>query len=135
MNQEVTKLKWFTIDFIRPALIKMERQAWEANQTRDVRFYRKYFTHDAVIVSPFGMVNRQTFLSNLERKTASFQSFTIERPRVIALGENCASISYTAIVQANRGGKSVSYSVYCTTVYVKAGEDWRAVIHQQTPAE
>ncbi len=87
------EVKWFTIDLIRPLLLKLEKQAWEANQKRDTGFYRKYFTHDALVISPYGVFDRQTFLNNLARKAQSFQSFTIEQPRVMALGENCASIS------------------------------------------
>ncbi len=59
-----------------------------------------------------------------------WETFSIDAPRLVELGEDVAALVYTA--QAQRSGQE-SYVAAITSVYRRAGGGWELVVHQQTP--
>jgi predicted GH43/DUF377 family glycosyl hydrolase len=60
-----------------------------------------------------------------------WESFTIEDPRYVEVGDDVAALVYATV--ALEPGAGEEYRALITSVYVNRGGDWMLVLHQQTP--
>ena len=60
-----------------------------------------------------------------------WESFTIEDPRYVEVGDDVAALVYATV--ARGPGADEEYRALITSVYVNRGGDWMLVLHQQTP--
>jgi hypothetical protein len=128
---------------IQATLLELEDRQWEANRNADADFYRGYLTDDALVVSRFGVLDRQQILRMFAGGNVNpFLSTAIEDPRVVVLDHDSAILTYKATIEALitkattadvREGQTTVFSIYASTVYVRANGTWRAAFHQQTP--
>lgn len=107
-------------------LLDIEKQAWKAADTRDVEFYREYLAPEALVVSPWGILDREGILRDLVENPNEFPKYAIMDPKVVPLGEESAVLVYTV----SFGGQTL----YVSTVYARDRGRWRAAFHQRTPA-
>jgi hypothetical protein len=104
----------------------IEKRAWKAADTRDVKFYREYLAPEALVVSPWGILDREGILRDLVENPNEFPEYAIMDEKVVPVGEGCAVLAYTV----SFGGQTL----YVSTVYARNGGRWRAAFHQRTPA-
>lgn len=104
----------------------IEKRAWGAADTRDVEFYREYLAPEALVVSPWGILDRDGIIRDLTENPNELPAYTITDPKVVPLGEESAVLAYTV----SFGGQIL----YVSTVYVLIDGRWRAAFHQRTPA-
>ncbi len=114
------------MDDLLAVLLDAEKQAWKAADTRDVEFYRDYLAPEALVVSPWGILDREGILRDLVENPNEFPTYVITDPRVVPLGEEGAVLVYTV----SFGGQML----FASTVYARIGGRWRAAFHQRTPA-
>jgi hypothetical protein len=107
-------------------LSDIEKRAWKAADTRDVKFYREYLAPEALVVSPWGVLDREGILRDLVENPNEFPEYTIMDEKVVPAGEGGAVLAYTVSL----GGQTL----YVSTVYARSGGRWRAAFHQRTPA-
>jgi hypothetical protein len=114
---------------IAAELLGLEEVFWRAAGSREK--YADNLAPDAVHVFPgWGVVtDRERVLRSVE-DAEPWESFTIDDPQVVALGDDAAALLYTT--RANRAGQA-PYLAAITTVYRRDEGDWRLVVHQQTP--
>ena len=110
-------------------LLALEKLFWDA-AGGDRTTYAAHLADDAVHVFPRWRVSdRERVLGAVEDSTP-WESFTIDNPRAVELGDNAAALVYTT--NANRAGQA-PYVAAITTVYRREDGEWRPVLHQQTP--
>lgn len=110
-------------------LVALEEIFWQAaGGDRDL--YDANLAPDAVHVFPgWGVTDRQRVLQAVEN-SRPWESFTIDDPQVVGLGDDAAVLVYTT--KANRPGEP-PYAAAITSVYRQRDGDWQLVLHQQTP--
>lgn len=113
-------------------LIELEQQGWEAlSKGGDAgkRFYASILRKDAVMLFPGGMriEGREQILNTLD--TQPWQSFRIEEAAIVALGENVASLLYKVTAKRKENPPFVAL---ISSTYARE-QEWKLVIHQQTP--
>jgi hypothetical protein len=110
-------------------LLALEEVFWRA-AGGDRDSYEANLASDAVHVFPgWGVTDRERVLRAVENEEP-WESFTIDDPQVVSLGEDAAALIYTT--RANRAGQT-PYVAAITTVYRHQGGSWQLVVHQQTP--
>lgn len=115
-------------------LITIEKQGWQALSTSNEagkNFYENILRDDAVMLFPGGMLiaGKEKILGSLG--TQPWKSFDIRNPEIISLSGNSAVIFYK--ITAQREGSPV-YKALISSTYAKDGEEnWKLVLHQQTP--
>jgi hypothetical protein len=110
------------------ALLRLEETFWRAAGDRER--YAANLAADALHVFPeLGVMAREAVLEGVAGAPA-WDAFTIDLPRVVAIGEDAAALVYTA--RATRPGRP-PYRAAVTSVYRREGPDWQLVLHQQTP--
>jgi len=109
-----------------PVLLDLEKQAWKAADIRDVAFYRDYLAPEALVVSPWGILDREGLLRDLAENPNEFPKYAIADPKVVPLGEGSAVLVYTVSFGEQR--------LFVSSVYVQDRGRWKAAFHQRTPA-
>jgi predicted GH43/DUF377 family glycosyl hydrolase len=114
---------------MKDELLALEKGFWRAAGHRDS--YAAHLAADAVHVFPgWGATADNERVLQAVATVEPWESFSIEDPRVVALGEQAAALVYTA--HAQRAGQD-EYVAAMTSVYRHTDEGWQLVIHQQTP--
>jgi len=106
-------------------LLDVEKQAWKAVDVRDVEFYSDYLAPEALVVSPWGVLDRDGILRDIAENPNELPVYSISGPRVMPIGEECGVLVYTVSL----GGQTLLVS----TVYTRSGGRWQAAFHQRTP--
>ena len=115
---------------LEQTLIAREAEAWQAlSEGAGADFYQRNLSPDALMVFPFGVLDREAAIASL-REAPPWTSYQIDEPRVIGLTETSALLTYLA--RAQRTGHT-SYTARMTTVFVRQDGDWKTAFHQQTP--
>jgi len=107
-------------------LLEIEKKAWNANDARDVAFYREYLTPEALVVSPWGVLDRERLLRDIAENPHELPEYTVRDEKVVPLGEGSAVLTYTISL----GGQTF----FVSTVYTRKGGRWQVAFHQRTVA-
>jgi hypothetical protein len=112
-------------------LLVLETRGWEAlsHAGRGAPFYDEVLSDDALMVFPFGVMNRADSVAAI-RSSTPWARYRIEEPRVIELSEDCAMLLYK--VTARRTGQPTFVAMINST-YVKRDGAWKLRLHQQSP--
>jgi hypothetical protein len=112
----------------RDRLLELEAEFWEA--AGDPDFYRANFADDGLMAFPVGIMTKPDVVAAMDAAT-EWESFTIEDPRYVEVGDDVAALVYSTA--AREPGAGEEYRALITSVYVNRGGDWMLVLHQQTP--
>jgi len=120
----------FDEERLRDAIIASEETAWRALAGETgADFYRSHLTDDALMVFPFGVLDRDQSIASLEA-APPWDTFRIDTPRVVRLADDSALLTYHATSQRTN---QEPYRAYMTTVFLWRDGMWKTVFHQQTP--
>lgn len=109
-------------------LLPLEVAFWRAAGDRER--YAAGLAAGAVHVFPgWGITELDAVLDGVEA-AEPWETFAIEEPRLVPLGEEAAALVYRA--RATRAGEP-PYIAAITSVYRREAGAWRLALHQQTP--
>lgn len=113
--------------------LALEEQGWRAlssEREASVQFYRGVLRDDAVMLFPGGLIieGKAAILNSLAAQP--WASFRIEEPRVLPVSEQVSILLYR--VSARREG-SEPYVALVSSTYAHDEDEWKLVLHQQTP--
>ena len=92
--------------------------------------YRRHLREDAVLVVPGGALDKETTAAALDDpESPPWSEFALQEPKLLMLGPDAAVITY--VFSGHRGEDT--YDAILTSSYVRDGEHWLLVFHQQTP--
>jgi hypothetical protein len=115
---------------LEETLVSLEDQAWQSlSQGTGADFYRQNLTPDAVMVFPFGVLDRDAAIEAIAA-ASPWSTYAIADTRVTALTHGSAILTYRA--RAQRAGQE-PYAARMSTAFVKHEGVWKTAFHQQTP--
>lgn len=120
-------------DQLRAAIVALEERGWQALSTSGEAgraFFLDVLREDAVMLFPAGI--RLTGRSNILASLAAqpWRSFRMHDVQVLAVGPDVAAVLYR--VAAQREGRDL-YEALVSSTYVREGDAWKLLLHQQTP--
>ena len=108
----------------------LERRGWQAlSSSAGADFYSEVMADDGLMVFPGMVLDKQAALDAI-KAAAPWSSFELIELRVIDLGQDSGVIIYRAAAQ--RRNESI-YEAWMSSVYVRRGDRWLLVLHQQSP--
>ena len=108
----------------------LERQGWEAlSSPNAARFYEEVMADDGLMVFPSLVMDKQAALRAIHQ-AEPWSTFELSDVRVTA-SQGVRLIIYRAVAQ--RSGQP-QYQAVMSSVYVRRGDDWKLLLHQQTPS-
>jgi uncharacterized protein (TIGR02246 family) len=115
---------------VTAAIESLERAGWDAlSGTDGAAFYADLMADDGLMVFP-GMVMDKAESLRAIAGASPWLTFELRDLRVIEATPDTAVVTYRATAQ--RSGEK-TYQALMTTVYARRDEQWRMVLHQQTP--
>jgi len=118
---------------LHSTLVELVKKAWDANIKEDPSFFQKFMTDDAVGITGYGIVDKQTLLKQMEEHTGTpFTKYTLEDPKVISLTPESAILIYKITIEAVRNGQEMTFQDFATTVFVKRDNLWKGVLQQHS---
>jgi hypothetical protein len=91
--------------------------------------YRRHLVDDALVIVPGQLLDKDATVQAIEA-SPGWDELTIDEARLVGVGDGGAAISYRF---SGRRGADFSYRALMSSVYVRRDEQWKLVLHQQTP--
>lgn len=119
------------------AIIKLERDSWEAYKNKQIDALQDYYADDATVFSDdqaYRVRGRADLLRALEAgmKQSDLLSYQILDPQVSVLGDT-AVLTYYLTESAMRDGKTANRAAKVSIVFVRQDGKWRA-LHEHVAA-
>ncbi|WP_194838117.1 nuclear transport factor 2 family protein [Nocardia sp. XZ_19_369] len=113
-------------------LLEVERRGWDSLcDGTGADFYGLLMTGDAVMVLARGMVLGRAEVIAALNDSPPWRTYEIFEPRVIDGGVDSKVLVYTGV--AYREGDTPAFRGQMSSVYLRAGGEWKLVLYQQTP--
>ena len=118
---------------LQQKLATLERKAWEAFKSQDLKMMKEVVAEDALSADMNGFATMDHFESMM--KDYLVESFTLRDWKLIRLGKEAAVLVYVVTVSAKYKDQPVPPGPYfASTTYLERGGKWVAVYHQETLA-
>jgi hypothetical protein len=115
-----------------PGLLEHEIQVWQALIAGDAHLDRDLLLPDFTGVYPSGITGRAGHVGQLA-DGPSIKDFKLHEIHAFAVGTDHAMLCYRAEYQ--RVGASCEETMYVSSLWQRAGPDWRNLFSQDTPVE
>ncbi|MFI9404959.1 nuclear transport factor 2 family protein [Nocardia sp. NPDC052316] len=113
-------------------LLEVERRGWDSLcDGTGADFYGLLMTGDAVMVLAHGTVLGRAEVIAALNDSPPWRTYEILGPRVVDGGVDSKVLVYTGV--AYREGDAPAFRALMSSVYLRAGGEWKLVLYQQTP--
>lgn len=113
-------------------VMQLEKQVWKAARNRDDRAFAKLVPADALMIFQSGIVTQPGYLATMRQRT--LEENTIEDLRGFMPNPNTVILTYRTVRAGSFAGKRFpSNPVVESTVWIKRGKRWVAILNQETP--
>jgi ketosteroid isomerase-like protein len=116
-------------------IIATERKLWDAWKAQDAKPFRANLSTDSVLIGDTGVADRETVLKLIAGGGCDVKSVSLSDIKVAFVASNTALITYKAAQEGTCGGEALPANVWASSVYVKRGNKWWAVSHQESTAK
>ncbi|WP_206446979.1 DUF4440 domain-containing protein [Agrococcus sp. KRD186] len=111
-------------------LLALEHAGWRSLcDATGGDFYGRTMTDDALMVLVDGSVLDRDAVAASLSDAPPWASYEIVEPRLLALGDDAASLVYTGVARREQGEDFVARMA---STYVREGGGWRLALYQQT---
>jgi hypothetical protein len=113
----------------RSEIEALERRGWDAlSGPGGAAFYEEVLADDGVMVFPGLVMDKRTALTTMS-EVAPWSRYELSDVRVTTT-EEVGLVTYKAVGQ--RSGQP-QYEATMSSVYVRRGDSWKLLLHQQSP--
>ena len=118
---------------LKEALVKLEKQSWEAWKDRDGKFYQNFLSDNHVEVGSHGPFSKSTVVSFVGSPVCEVKNYSADHFELTVFDPNTALLTYHAAQETTCSGKAVPSPVWVSSLYVKRSGKWLNAFYQQTP--
>jgi hypothetical protein len=119
---------------VEQKLTQMEKDLWEAWKDQKVEPFKKAMADESISVGSTGVSGTEQALNAVTSGDCKVAAYNVDQPQFMWIDKNSVLMAYRATQDATCGGQKVPPEVWASSVWVKHGNDWKAVFHQETPA-
>ena len=113
-------------------VMQLERQVWKAAKSRNAKAFAKLVPADALMIFQSGIVTQPDYIATMPGRT--LEQNRIENLRGYMPNSTTVILTYRTVRAGNYKGKSFpSTPVIESTVWIRRGKHWVAVLNQETP--
>ncbi len=117
----------------KDALMAIENKAWEAWKAKDEKFFQEMLTDNTIGISEKGRADKAAIIKSIADPTCEVKSFWLSADKMTAFGSDVALLTYKATQDAKCGSKALPGTVSAASVFVRSGDKWKAVYHNEVP--
>ena len=127
-----TKHKAASQSSLDKALIDRETSVWEVVKNKQFDAFRKYYADGYSGVSSDG-VSDLDHEAEAVRKV-DLKSYSLTDMKVVFANGDTAVLTYKVNTQGSFSGQDISGTYYASSVWVKSGGKWLAILHTEAKA-
>ncbi|HET9419428.1 MAG TPA: nuclear transport factor 2 family protein [Chthoniobacterales bacterium] len=117
----------------RDAMMEKEKAIWQSVQDKKFDGFRKYFASDYRAAYAQGIYNIDQEMDSVQK--ADLKSFSLSDSTVVMPDKDTALLTYKSTTQGTQGGKDMSGTWNCASVWHKSGAEWKVVFHTEVKAQ
>jgi hypothetical protein len=114
-------------------LVGNEQRLADSEKSKDAQFLQQALADDFIYVAYNGLVfTKDRIVKDLQY--IDINEYRMENFKVRVLSPDAALLTHDLMVQGAIGGHDLPRRQYASSVWVRKGDHWIAVLHQETPA-
>jgi hypothetical protein len=117
----------------KESLLALENRAFEAWKTKDGKFFESFLTDNFQMFSPDGRVDKAASVKWISENKCEVKSYAISDGDMHAAGPDVAIHTFKASQDVTCEGKKDPANVWGATIFVRSGNEWKAVFHNTAP--
>lgn len=117
---------------VADAIIAKEKQVTDALIKKDQKAFESLVAPDAILSGADGRMSIKDFKQMAFGPAMSITSSTIDDPQVMMIDKDAAIITYKSTGSGTMNDKPMSGTSYATSIWVKRGNNWVAIFHQES---
>jgi hypothetical protein len=114
-------------------LVAMENKAFEAWKNKDGKFFDNFLADNFVGLGPTGRVSRADAIKSITDNDCVVKSISFSEPKMTTAGPDAAILTLKANQDYTCGGKKQPADTWSATIYVRKGDQWKAIYHNEIP--
>jgi hypothetical protein len=116
------------------SVIRLEKRVWEAAQRREADAFADLVPLDAVMIFQSGVISQPEYLSSMHERTIS--RYELRNFRGFMPNASTVILYYEALRLGNEAGRIFPEgTVIESTIWIKRGRRWVAIVNQETPVQ
>jgi hypothetical protein len=112
-------------------LSAQEKTLWEGFKNKDTKPFEKTLAPDAIEVNARGIDDRAAIIHNIGTANCSVKSVGLDGFKLMKVDADAVLLTYKGSANGTCDGKPFA-PVYASTLWVKRGEKWMPLFHQET---
>ena len=113
------------------SLSAQEKTLWEGFKNKDTKPFEKTLAPDAIEVNARGIDDRASIIRNIGSANCSIKSVALDGFKLMKVDADAVLLTYKGTANGTCDGKAFA-PVYASTLWVKRGEKWMPLFHQET---
>jgi hypothetical protein len=114
------------------ALVSLEKNAFEAWKNDDDNYWKTFVSDRFEAIQPHGKIHKADVIKYFESKECKVKSYTMSDEQMKQLGNDAALLTYKATADATCKGVKQPDSTLAATIFVREGDQWRAIYHAES---
>jgi hypothetical protein len=115
------------------ALVALETKAFAAWKNHDGKFFDGFLADNFIGLGPGGPISRADSIAAIADPSCTVTSFSLSDPQMILAGADAAILTLKATQDATCGGVKQPAATWSASVYVRRGDDWKVIYHNEIP--
>lgn len=115
------------------ALVWLEKSAYEAWKSKDVKFWDSYLSDNFVGWGSSGRLDKALATKEYSGADCEIKSYALSDEQMTPLGQNSALITHKITVNGRCGGQQIPPGSWAAGVYIRDGNRSKAAFHTEAP--
>ncbi|MEO6391506.1 MAG: nuclear transport factor 2 family protein [Pyrinomonadaceae bacterium] len=117
----------------KEALLARETKAFEAWKNHDRKYFEDFLADNFVGFGPGGRVTRSAAIAAIVDPACTVKTFSLSEVQMTPAGADAAVLTEKATQDYTCGSSKGDPVTWAATVYVRAGDQWKAIYHNEVP--
>lgn len=117
----------------KEALMALERNAHEAWKNKDGKFFEGIMTDNFVMFGRAGRIDKAAAIKEIAESKCEVKSYSISDDQMMAAGNDAAVTTFKTTADVTCEGQKMPSPVWAATIWVRSGDSWKAVYHNEAP--
>ncbi len=118
---------------LEATLMAQEQALWQAWKEKKAAPFQEWLADDAVLVGDSGTEGKAQVVKEATANDCTINSFSFSDVKVTIVDKDAALLTFKAAQDGVCGGTAIPKTVAATSLYVKRGNKWLAMFHQESP--
>jgi hypothetical protein len=117
----------------KDALMAIEKAGWEAWKNRDNKWSEENYSAKGVGFGKDGRQDKAAMIKAMADAKCDIKSYSLSDDQMTMLGNDVAVLTFKGTQDGTCDGKKVPAVVLASSVYVREGDKWKALLYVENP--